>query len=169
LAFKGAELGMSLADWKAAPFPARTSNPVAAACSNDPSGAAAGLKVTAAQARLGEIVCTYISAEPGSPDWEVIPITDQIMADHVIYGFRAGRLTSISYQTSVDAFDNVVARIKAQIGPSSEVQRDLLHTRWGVDLQRVKMFWRTPDGSAQLVDPFARPDKLSVTLSSGAG
>jgi hypothetical protein len=169
LEFKGAELGMSLADWKAAPFPARISSPVAAVCSNDPQGAAAGLKVTAAQARFGEIVCTYVSAGTGSPDWQVIPITDQFMADHVIYGFRAGRLTSITYQTSADAFDNVVARIKAQIGPSSQVQRDRMPTRWGVDLQRVKMFWRTPAASAQLVDPSTRPDKLSVTLSTGAG
>lgn len=170
LEFKGSELGMSLADWKAAPFPGRAADPVSTICSDDPASAASGLTATPAQTQRGEIVCTYISKGlAGDASWEAVPISDHLLAYHVLYSFRSGRLTGISYQTSTDAFDDVVARIKAQLGPSSDVERDVVHTRWGAGLPRVKMVWRTPTASAQLVDPTTRPDRLSVTLRSGAG
>jgi hypothetical protein len=165
-AFTGARLGMSLQAWRSLPFPGKASPGVRAACSGDPGiGRNAGLEPTAAQRKAGEVVCGYIArygryvlAQGIRPAAKRKPVV-------VHYLFTGGRLTGIRYRTSRDAFDKVAGRLKAAYGPPDAVLRDQVQTELG-KLDRVRMSWAAPSGSAVLTDPADARLDLVVELSS---
>jgi hypothetical protein len=170
LEFKGAELGMSLQDWKALPFPGQSLIAVNPVCSDDPKSARVDMAISPAEKQAGVIACTYVyGAADGDGPRHPVPLDDHLTADHVLYKFRDGRLASISYQVSVDAFDDIVARLRAEAGAPAVIQRDQVKTAMGEKIPRVRMNWRTPTGSVLLTDPANRQNRLSVTLAAGSG
>jgi hypothetical protein len=161
--FKGAQLGFTLSQWKALPFP-DASIAVAPVCTGEPDAPRIGLTLSADEQRAGDVVCGYAYEGPTGPGpRKPVPIDDRLMAEKVRYTFHAGRLDAISYQTSVDGFDAIIARISAQLGAPSAVQRGRADFGRGEVLPRVTMHWAAAGGEARLVDPSPRPDKMSVT------
>ncbi|MGC1302158.1 MAG: hypothetical protein WA840_07275 [Caulobacteraceae bacterium] len=169
LDFKGADLGMSLQAWKALPFPGRTNVAASPICTDDPSSARLDLAISASEKQAGVIGCTYVfGPADGAGPRHPVPLDDRLSADHVLYKFRGGRLVSISYRTTVDAFDDIVARLTAEAGTPASVQRDQVSTALGTGMPRVRMSWRTPSGTAVLTDPSNQLNRLSVTLTTAA-
>jgi hypothetical protein len=167
LEFKGAELGMTLADWKAQPFPGRAQTAVSPICSDDPRAARLGMAITPAEKQAGVIGCTYVyGPADGDGPRHPVAMTDRLTADHVLYKFRDGRLASVRYLITVDAFDDVVARLDALTGTHATVQRDQVKAELGETLPRVRMNWKTTSGQVELSDPSNNPNRLSVTLSA---
>jgi hypothetical protein len=167
LEFKGAELGMTLADWKAQPFPGHAQTAVSPVCSDDPKAARLDMAITPAETQAGVVACTYVYGPAnGDGPRHPVPMDDRLTADHVLYKFRDGRLISIRYLVTIDAFDDIVARLDALTGAHGTVQRDLMKAGSGAKLARVRMDWTTPMGRIELSDPASRANRLSVTLST---
>jgi hypothetical protein len=167
LEFKGAELGMTLAQWKAQPFPGQAQTAVSPVCSDDPKAARLDMAITPAETQAGVIACTYVyGPADGDGPRHPVPMDDRLTADHVLYKFRDGRLISIRYLVTIDAFDDIVARLDALTGAHGTVQRDLMKAGSGAKLARVRMDWTTPMGRIELSDPASRANRLSVTLST---
>jgi hypothetical protein len=164
LEFKGATLGMTLAAWKASPFPGKGF--VRPVCSGDAGSGQAGITLSAAERSERARVCTYAYAGPGGPRAEV-PIGTGLFARKVRYIFRDDRLAAISYRTTPDAFDAIVARIDAQIGHRSEVTRDQVRVQDGVILPRVRMRWNSAAGDVVLTDPVSS-GRMSVVFVAPA-
>ena len=165
-AFTGARLGMSLQAWRALPFPGKADPRAQAACSGDPGmGPDADLQPTATERKAGAVVCGYIVRY----GHYVLPQGIRPAADRkpvsVRYVFAGGRLAQIRYRAPRDAFDKVTQRLKAAYGPPAAVLRDQVQTEIG-RLDRVRMSWAAPSGSAVLTDPADARLDLAVELSS---
>ncbi len=170
LEFRGSRLGMSLDEWRGAPFPGATTDvrPVCSSDVADPSRL--GLQVKASAAHPPGLACTYAFEGPSGPR-APIPISDGFYARRARYVFQDRCLSEISFSTSPNAFDAVVARIDAQMGPAKETTRDTARV-FERTLPRVRMRWSGPAGVVTLVDPAgtgllavdyaARPSPLGV-------
>ncbi len=169
LAFKGAELGMTLASWKAQPFPGHATTQVSPICSDDPKAGRLDMAISPAEKQAGVVACTYVYG-PADGDGPRHPVAmdDRLTADHVLYKFRDGRLASIRYLITVDAFDDIVARLDTLTGAHATLQRDQIKANLGENLQRVRMSWHTPTGLVELSDPAKQANRLSVTLSTSS-
>ena len=169
LEFKGSRLGMSLAAWRSAPFPGVTPTPVRPVCSDDDPAHAGrlGLLVSATDRTASQVVCTYAFTGLGGPR-EPVPISDGLFARAIRYTFRGGRLAEISYLASPNAFDALVARIDAQMGPSTSTTRDALRMRSAAWLPRVRMRWLGRAGTVTLTDPVADTGMMAVDYAAPA-
>lgn len=169
LEFKGAELGMTLADWKAQPFPGHAQAAVSPVCSDDPKAARLDMAISPAEKQAGVIACTYIyGPADGDGPRHPVPMDDHLTADHVLYKFHDGRLVSIRYLVTVDAFDDIVARLDALTGAHATLRRDQIKAELGEKLPRVRMSWRTTHGEVELSDPANQANRLSVTLTTAS-
>ncbi|HEY5410731.1 MAG TPA: hypothetical protein VIJ94_08380 [Caulobacteraceae bacterium] len=166
--FAGATLGMSLQDWRAAPFPDGPRPHVQAACSNDLGlGQTMALKPTLAERKAGAVVCGYVSRLGRYVLLQGVRPAAKRKPVQVRYVFLAGRLSEIRYRASRDAFDQVTAQLKAAYGPPRAIVRDKMRSTIG-NLDRVRMTWAAPFGSAVLTDPADARLDLAVELSSRA-
>ena len=162
LEFKGAALDMTLAAWNTSPFPGAGER--RAVCSDGPDAHAVGIALSADERREGALVCTYTFADRGGPRAEV-PIGDGLLARRVRYVFKDGRLVSIGYRASPDAFDAIVARVDSQLGRAAQIARDRVRLDDGSVVARVRMRWAGPAGVVALTDPI-ETGRLSVVLST---
>jgi hypothetical protein len=168
-AFTGARLGMSLQAWRASPLPGPADPHIQTACAGDPGvGSSAGLEPTAAERKAGAMVCGYVAryghallAQGIRPAADRRPVS-------VRYVFVKGRLSAIRYTASRDAFDKVTHRLKAAYGSPQAVLRDQVKTEIG-KLDRVRMSWAAPSGTAVLTDPADPHLDLAVELRAPAG
>ncbi len=81
-----------------------------------------------------------------------MPISDGCYAPRARYVFRNGRLSEISFATSPDAFDAVVAGVDAQLEPANSTTHDTVRV-FDRTLPRVRMGWSGPAGVVTLVNP----------------
>lgn len=160
LGFDGAYLGMSLEAWRRAPFPGTPNPHTAPTCTAGAGSTAAGL--TKASAAATTEVCAYVSRYGSAILTEDVPWTQGLLAKSPRYVFTGGRLTRIDIHVGIDAFDKVMARMKARYGAPSRMVRDNMKTRVGA-LSRVTVRWKTPAGAIELVDPTA--DLANMTIS----
>lgn len=168
-AFTGARLGMSLQAWRAMPFPGRPTPRVQPICSGDPgAGQDEAIRPMANERRAGALVCSYavrygdvVLAQGIRP----APGRRPVM---VRYVFEGGRLTDIRYTASRDVFDKVTHRLKIAYGAPREIRRDHVKTEIG-KLDRVRMSWAAPSGTAVLTDPADARLDLAVELSAPTG
>ena len=109
-------------------------------------------------------MCTYAFAGPSGPRAPV-PIDGGFYARRTRYVFRDGRLSEIGFMTSPNAFDAVVARIDAQIGPAQQTRRDTVRV-FGRTLPRVRMRSSGSAGAVTLVNP-AATGVLTVDYAAG--
>lgn len=154
IGFMGARLGMGLDQWKALAYPGRDPGQVEAACVNGQAGTAPGT-----------VVCTYAQRAGGVTLPLSFPLTKTWLVRDPTYDFVDGRLGKIAFHTSIDAFDDLSARFEAKYGPASQIQRDDVKTRSGLDLPRVRKTWRLPSGSIEIVDPATPPTQLAVQFT----
>ncbi len=163
--FNGAVLGMTLDQWKALPNPSGAGEPAIAACSaaGDPASPrrVAGSSVTSAPT----VVCAYVERDRDEtrPLW--IPISKHYFARGPRYWFVGGRLSRIEFQSSIDAFNDVMAAMKSKYGPATTGRLDTIKSRDGLDLDRVQEVWRLSGGTIRMTDPSPRPDELTVRMS----
>ena len=166
LEFKGSPLGMPLAAWRGAPFPGATAD-VRPVCASDGAGAGRQASpIPTAGANASDLVCTYAFAGPSGLRVPV-PIGDGFYARRIRYVFRAGRLSEISFMTSPNAFDAMVARVDAQIGPARQTTRDTARV-FDRTLPRVRMRWPSPAGVVTLVDPAAQTGLIAMDYAAVA-
>lgn len=166
IAFEGAQLGISQAEWRALAPPGRLSGHAKPTCSNDP--AAAGLTLTTAEWAAGVVVCAYVDVW-GKLSLPVGFTFDQkYRLDHLQYWFADGRLTEIHANVSLDGFDALIGTFTQLYGPAQRLVRDSVGSEIG-PRPRVTESWSTPQGTVDLVDPVLPADEIGLRFaSSGA-
>jgi hypothetical protein len=165
LSLMGAQLGMSLADWRKMPPPAALETNVAPTCSNDPNGAIASLKPTATEQEAGVVICSYVSRYGRFSFPQQFALQGRFRTTGLRYDFRNGLLTEIDCDASVDAYDALIAKLKSEYGASSSLVRDHVATELG-DLPRVTQTWVTPRGVVALKDPVAPYSQLRLSVAA---
>jgi hypothetical protein len=155
LEFDGARLGMSLQAWKAQTRPGTNAGPEAPVC--EPRPGAADVVACAWLARYGSYVLP-----------EAAPLKGRYLARRPTYAFVGGRLACIEFSSSVDAFELLMATLKARYGPPTRVLHDEAAEpdRLKLQLSRVKVQWDLPAGRIRLVDPASDPDRLTVRIQA---
>jgi len=139
-----AELGMSLADWRAA--------------SPDNAQAACALAPSHPQV----VVCDA----PPRP----APKGGYLDEQNRRAVFVDGVLARVSYSTTIDAFDGVMARLDQTFGRPARVVRDTIRLQDGLVLPRVQMTWTNGLATIRLTDPEAPGGLMTVraTLNEDA-
>ena len=171
LDIKAAPFGMSLAAWKASPFPGKASSGVEPVCSDRP-GAATLLSTSAgaspdsvsAGASPDSVVCGYFGRYGRFLLPESLAVAPRLTTTQARYRFVAGRLRGIEYRFSVNAFDDLTARLNKLYGAPLSVARDTIKTEAG-GYPRVRLIWAAPQGRIELTDPVAPYTKLGVRLT----
>jgi hypothetical protein len=162
IAFEGARLGMSQAEWRALPAPGKLSPHTKPVCSNDPD--AAGLTLTDAERSAGGVVCAYVDAW-GKLSLPVSFTFDQkYQLDHLRYWFADDRLTQIRAGVSLDGFDALTGDFTRLYG-ACRLVRDRVKTEVGL-LPRVTETWSTLQGSIELVDPTLPNDEIGLRFAT---
>jgi hypothetical protein len=75
----------------------------------------------------------------------------------------------VEFETSVDAFDNLVAAFNARYGGAVQEVRDVIIDRSHIRLPRVQMTWKRYGQSIRITDPAGRPNLLMVQFEAGNG
>jgi hypothetical protein len=165
LAFKGAELGISLDAWRSLAPPEGVGPDATPACASDPAIARiAHNPMSARPEPNGLETCAYVDLFGDT----VLPHT--ILLDHAYragdlqYLFDHGRLSEIRFDAPIDAFSDVMVMLRNQYGAPISTVRDSVPTPDG-RLARVTDVWRTVDGAVTLTDPSAELTQLSVTIA----
>lgn len=151
LRFVDAEMGMTLAQWKALPPLSGLASQSEAECGAGPSGG---------------VVCDNTTHYGKVSLAQSARINRNYLAEDPRYTFVNGRLVEIEFHASIDAFNAIMSAIESPYGPATETDRDVGPTYDGVRLPRVRKIWRLAPGSIEVIDPSSRPDELAVRLSS---
>jgi hypothetical protein len=133
-----AELGMSMADWRA-------------------------LSPDNAQAP-----CAASSGDPCVTVCEPAPGTGDVSERNRKAVFVNGVLVGLAFSTSIDSFDGVMARLDKTFGKPAQVVRDTIQLSDGLVLPRVRMTWTNGLATIRLTDPQPPGGLLNVraTLNS---
>jgi hypothetical protein len=134
-----AELGMSLADWRAA-----APDNAQAACTSAP--------------RQPQVVVCEAAPRP-APEGGYLSEQDRRAV------FVDGVLARVSYSTTIDAFDGVMARLDHTFGKPARVVRDTIRLQDGLVLPRVRMTWTNGLATIRLTDPEAPGGLMTVRAS----
>jgi hypothetical protein len=161
-----AEIGMTLAEWRALPMPSGLTSQAGADCGAVPPSAVAKAVNGDAPKAHSTVVCDYETHYGKVSLRQSIRINRKYLARDPRYTFLNGRLAQIEFHASIDAFNAVMAAIDRAYGPSTETVRDDGPMYDDVRLPRVRKVWRLAAGLIQVTDPSSRPDELAVQLSA---
>jgi hypothetical protein len=164
LDFKGVRLGMTLAAWKALPFPGSTSSRARPVCTDGADAISSGLLPARSDLSAETVVCAYFSQYGRFMLPDPVALGPRIVTRRLRFTFEDGRLSAIEYRTSVNAYDDLAARLNTRYGPSARLTRDSVKTSAGA-YPRVRRTWQAPDGQIELIDPVAPYTDLSLRLS----
>ena len=169
LSFKGAQLGMSLAEWRSLAPPEGAGSDAVPACSDEPRIAALAHNPLSATPRASDsVACAYLDLFGHTALPHSIRLDAKYQANGLQYLFVRGRLVEIRFKASIDAYNDVAAMLEHQYGPPSATTREDAPAADG-RLARVIQRWRSPLGEIVLADPSDEPTQLRVSLSaSGA-
>ena len=169
LSFKGAQMGMTVGEWRSLAPPEGAGPDAVPACSNDPRVEAVGANpLSATVAASGVVTCSYVSQFGRTVLTHSVKLDDRYRASEVKYLFDQGRLSEIRFSAPIDAFNDVMAMLKRECGPPTLTQRDQIRTPDG-RLARVTQTWRIPGGAIELVDPAGGLTQLEVSLVGPGG
>lgn len=171
--YRNADLGITLAEWRALPFPGSGPS-VRALCSDtEPDALAPGgrveLYLPAIDKRLGIVRCVYFSARQIGQQtlWDAAAIdigTSPYGFYGVQYDFFAGRLFRIYGETNIAAADHAQEGLVARFGRPASAARDFVQNRMGGQFPRIISVWRRGSNSVTLSSPGGdRVDRFSVT------
>lgn len=154
LAFKGAELGMTMEAWRSLSAPAGAGPQAKPICSDDArlAGDAASPLRAADKPADDVVVCSYGDVYGQDVLLRSIQLDPAYRALDVRYLFARGRLTEIQFDASIDAYDDVMNLLTKSYGPPTATIRDSIRSSIG-RLERVRQAWRTPGGTIRLDDP----------------
>jgi hypothetical protein len=162
----GAYLGMSIAAWKALPRPQTMSPRAVPSCSGaDREGGVGAVRDLVAKPR-GPIICSYQARYGAVSLPQALRLTPKYLARDPHYTFTGGRLSTIRFITSVDAFDALVAQFTQAYGSPQQTLRGSISFGRAVRFPRVQQVWRVGDQILQIKDPVGRPDRLEVELTT---
>jgi hypothetical protein len=123
--FAGAQLGMSLEDWRNAENKAS-----AAACL--PTGGGDHLLICRGKA---------------------LPLGGEFLAREPTYTFKDSRLVRITFKTSINGFSFATAVLKRHFGEPKSIKRDTTKAGDGLVLAHVLMTWSNGRSTIKLSDP----------------
>jgi hypothetical protein len=159
---------MTLDAWKALPFSGSSSSQARPVCTDGTQTISSGLLPARSDLNAGAVVCGYFIEYGRFTLPEPVALGPRIVTKRLRFTFEGGRLSAIEYRTSVNVYDDLVARLNARYGPSSRLVRDSVKTSAG-DYPRVRRTWQAPDGQIELIDPVAPYTDLSLRLSVPQG
>lgn len=174
--FKGARLGMSLAEWKAAPasvwsapIAAVRYGPSQAVCSGDQATSGRfglSLERSRAEEASNVVVCTYGRQAIGMAfkPWMNVPISiGEFATREVRYKFLEGRMYEISIVTHTNLLKDVLDGLTAKWGKPDSVMNDTTQNRLGATFPHTIQLWANPVATVRLESPTRRIDELNVT------
>jgi hypothetical protein len=166
LSLKGAELGMTLTEWRSLAPPEGVGPDAIPACSDDPRIATlAHNPLSAALQARGTVTCAYLDLLGHTALPNSIHLGGAYRASDLQYLFVRGRLGEIRFKASIDAYSVVTAMLEQQFGPPNQSMRDQVRTADG-PFARVVQTWRSPSGEIVLADPSDEATQLQVSMSS---
>lgn len=163
-AFRGAELGMSLEVWKAAPPPEQIFHPARPVCS-DTKPDALWVTPTKSERAAGVITCIYEDAEFGSRVGQRIGSSE---FTGTTYLFLDGRLYNIDLMAIDVAHDDVVEGLRAKYGEPKTTVRGTFQTKAGAVFPQVTMTWESPTSLIVVETPSEHVDRMTVNYISKA-
>lgn len=182
--FKGARLGMSLAEWRAMPIIAQ--NPLAsmplssirmgevrAICAGDPGVDSSTMSYrSSAEAKANVLICGYVFPETigSSTMWmpASIPI-GELSASGVEYKFMDGRLYEISITGNAGLLGEVMSGLQAKWGNPTTIISDTTQNKAGATFPHTVKTWVNSVAIIRLETPFSRIDDLNVSYSTADG
>ena len=185
--FKGARLGMTLAEVKALPLPPEGNSsiyeskyikygPQGFICSSDqyangkqPSGFYLG----ETERVLGVVACQYgrvsaVTKDYASIHGSTIAIGGFVVSD-VRYKFMDGRLYEISITGSKNALVDVLDGLNAKFGAPDKVVEDTTQNKAGATFPHSTHTWKNPAASITVEAPWTRIDNMNVIFLSTEG
>jgi hypothetical protein len=165
LSFNGAQLGISLAEWRSLAPPPGAGPDALPSCTDDPHVSTIAPNPLGATRRDSNVVtCAYVDRFGQMALPHAVRLDAAYSVDDLRYRFDHGRLVEIRFRASIDAFSDVMAMLKRQRGPPTATIRDEVRTPNGRSA-RVTEMWRTAGGAIMLVDPSDSLTQLEVSLS----
>lgn len=168
LSFDGAALGMSVAAWKALPPPPGMATTAAADCGQGIAAALRQARIAAATPAPGHATCAYDERFGADVLLDSARLDGRYRIRDLRYRFAGDRLAEIDYTASIDAYDDIVARLSGKYGSPATTVRDVMRTPAG-RFPRVRQTWRTGSGVVSLDDPTDNPLRLGVRMASASG
>ena len=166
LSFDGAHLGMTLGEWRALAPPPGVGPTAAADCGPGIVAALREARVTTT-ASTGQTVCAYDARFGDDVLLHSAKLDDHYRIDALRYRFTDGRLSEVDFTASVDAYNDIVARLTHDYGQPTSTVRDFTRIADG-RFAEVRQTWRADGGVVTLTDPTSNPLRLSVRIAQGA-
>lgn len=181
--FKGARLGMSLAEWRALPVPVRSDSdkylrygPVQIVCSTDAAASAKfGLTFerTGAEQAANVVECAYgrqVLSMMFKP-WMRVPIGigTRFAASDITYKFLDGRLFAIELFAHTNLLPDILSGLIAKWGEPNSVLNDTTQNKAGATFPHTLQEWANPVSTIKLESPYGRIDQLNVTYETVEG
>jgi hypothetical protein len=177
--FKGARLGMTLAEWKALPAPTHPSENLAemnygqpqVVCDGDgteshqfyPSRAERAANVVECGYAQTVTIGTYRTWESAS-----IPIGEYAASD-VVYKFMDGKLYEISITANESLTSDILEGLAAKWGEPDSVVNDTTQNKAGATFPHTIKTWKNSAALIRFEAPFSRIDDLNVTYETTEG
>jgi hypothetical protein len=166
LSFDGAVLGMTIGEWRALSPPPGVGPTAAADCGPGIVAALRESRVAAAMPAAGQTTCAYDARFGDDVLLHSARLDSRYRLDGLRYRFAGGRLREIDFTASVDAYNDIVAKLTHDYGPPTATVRDVTRTADG-RFARVRQTWRAAGGVVTLTDPTANPLRLGVRIAGG--
>lgn len=175
--FKGAKLGMTIAEWKALPFPgnpenskdygSKSSPPIAPVCKGDPGSDKMMAFVSDAEKASNVIVCQY------GYEWKITDTYTSFksayvsvgthITDDVEYKFLDGKLYEINITGSNNLLSDVMDGLTAKFGAPTSVVNDTTQNKAGATFPHTEKTWSNPVASIHMETPYTKIDNMNVT------
>jgi hypothetical protein len=167
LSFEGAVLGMTLGAWKSLSPPPGVGPTAAADCGPGVVAALRANRIAAATPDAGEATCAYDARFGDAVLLHSAKLDDHDRIEALRYRFTDGRLSEIDFTASVDAYNDIVARLTHDYGPPSRTDRGSVRTSVRRFAQ-VQKTWSAAGGVVTLTDPTDNPLRLSVRIAGAS-
>ncbi|HWF76538.1 MAG TPA: hypothetical protein VN694_05110 [Caulobacteraceae bacterium] len=166
LSFDGAHLGMTIGEWRALAPPPGVGPTAAADCGPGILAALREARVTTAAQGTGQTVCAYDARFGDDVLLHSAKLDDRYRIDALRYRFIGGRLSEVDFTASVDAYNDIVAKLTHDYGRPTSTVRGFTRTSDG-RFAEVRQTWRADGGVVTLTDPTYNPLRLSVRIAEG--
>ncbi|HEX4179939.1 MAG TPA: hypothetical protein VHY32_04040 [Caulobacteraceae bacterium] len=117
-----------------------------------------------ADRKNGTVLCAYRELIGRFSLPTTVNLGPKLRIQHLRFAFRQGRLMRVDYQVSVNAFDDVTARLTQRYGPPAKLIHDDVKTELGA-FPRIRQVWVTSSAWIELVDPVAPFNQMGVELT----
>ncbi len=97
-----------------------------------------------------------------------IPIGGGFLARDLTFRFTRGRLTGVSFRSSIDGYAFAMALLKTRFGPPRSILRDGITDADGLSRAHVEAIWRNGRSEITLDDPVRDTAQLGVSVHRGS-